>query len=256
MVTLKGLNQFWKRHGRQKDRMTVDDIRDGFVRVLDVRGRIEQYMFRQNRRAVERIGDRCMTVLQAIPAYFRDEEIVDVRDQAIRLLIQSPPSGGYRLSNTVDSGLPRFSLHGLSAEEDSPKSWIEVHRNGYVEVAIEFPEYDAKLGRFFASVAHSELFVSFAVFIRELYRIAIPDSPVLVRATFYNAKEFGLGVRSGMNPIRRWREDLLELGEFFVEATDHGSKLLPKRLADRLWNAYGLEESNVFDPEGNLAARR
>src|SRR4030065_2872408 len=26
MVTHKGLNQFWKRHGRQKDRMTIDEI--------------------------------------------------------------------------------------------------------------------------------------------------------------------------------------------------------------------------------------
>jgi predicted HTH transcriptional regulator len=32
MVTQTGLNQFWKRHGRQKDKMTIDEIGEAFDR--------------------------------------------------------------------------------------------------------------------------------------------------------------------------------------------------------------------------------
>jgi hypothetical protein len=49
----------------------------------------------------------------------------------------------------------------------------------------------------------------------------------------------------------KWEKDHLELGNFLVENVVTGARLLPKRLCDRLWNAFHYERAMIFDVEGN-----
>ena len=84
MVTFKGLNQFWKRHGRQKDRMTVEEIQDGFLRVADSQARLERFLVNRHGEIMERSAGRCTLALSAMPVCFRDDPILDVRSPILR----------------------------------------------------------------------------------------------------------------------------------------------------------------------------
>jgi hypothetical protein len=132
MVTYKGLNQFWKRHGRQKGKMAVDEIRDGFPRVADARERIDRFLLRRRAELLEAAGGVNHMVLSAIPAYFRDQPEVDVQDQKLRILLVTPPILPSLPCNfgTVACGEPFPSLEGRRAERSS-NAHLVVYRNGY-----------------------------------------------------------------------------------------------------------------------------
>jgi hypothetical protein len=250
-------SQFWRRHGRRRAVMSVDEIRDGFVRVLDTRGRIERFLQARRAELLERSGDRCTMVLSALPARFRGEEVLDIRDRFLRDLIQNPPSpqAGLRYTSGVRGGQPLPTLEGLQAEDrfDSRiEAWVEVHRNGYVEFAREVRPREQPVGLLLASVAHSEYLLAFGAFLAVLYGRLLPGSPALVRLAFYNAAGLGLTYGHGVDDRRRWQRPHLEVGEFLVEDPETERQWLPKRVCDRLWNAFGYDEANVFDADGNL----
>jgi len=87
MVTHTGMNQFWKRHGRQKDKMTVYEIGEAFDRRLSNLNRLERSLFTRKAEVLEAKGDQTYMVISASPAYLRDEAILDLHDENLRNLI-------------------------------------------------------------------------------------------------------------------------------------------------------------------------
>lgn len=113
MVTYKGLNQFWRRHGRQKARMTIEEIRDACLRVENIRVRLEDFLNERNRTQLAATGGReGVMLLSATPLMVRDE-VLDTADRAVRDLIWNPPRsrpngfGILRNVNARDSIRPR-----------------------------------------------------------------------------------------------------------------------------------------------------
>ena len=84
IVTHKGLNQFWKRHGRQKDKMTIDEIGEAFDKRLSNLNRLDRFLFTRKAEILEHIGEQTYMIISASPAYLRDETIFNTRDEGLR----------------------------------------------------------------------------------------------------------------------------------------------------------------------------
>ncbi len=251
MVTYKGLNQFWKRHGRRKDRMTVDEIRDGFLRVAAAQERIDRFIRQRRAEILEAAGGENSMVLSAIPAYFRDQPEVDVQDQKLRILMVNPPILPSLPCDfgTVACGEPFPSLEGRRAERSSAAHLV-VYRNGYVEFGTILQTHGDRL--VYAGRAHTSYVNSFAGFIRAFYGSYFPGSSVAVHWAIYNARGLRLATSDYDWQSRPpWPKDHLDLGEFLVEDIESGARLLPRRMCDRLWNAFRYERAEIFDAEGN-----
>lgn len=257
MVTFRGLNQFWKRYGTQKERMSVEEIRETVARVLDNEGRIDRFFEHRHNGVYENVRGRTFLILQALPSYFRqDQEIINPADPAIRRLMLEPP-GNYP---NIGSGQPYRTLEGLRANQRTPympmaaptdASYLEVWRNGYVEFGVPLNPHGEDLH--FAAVADASYLISFSAFLAHLYERVAPGTPLVMRCMITFATGMWLATRGReMSSAVRWQHDTLDLAQFFVEDISTEYKLLAKRICDRLWNAFHLEEATVFDSEGNL----
>lgn len=91
MITYRTENRFWRRYGRQKDRMSVDEIEAAFMNRIEAVNRVEAFLAeRRSRENIELAEQRCVT-LQAAPVFIRDE-MLDIRDQVILQMLWNPPS--------------------------------------------------------------------------------------------------------------------------------------------------------------------
>lgn len=250
LITFKGLNQFWKRHGRQKGKMTVDEIRDGFLRIADAQERIDRFLARRRSEVLEWTANDWSMALMATPRYFNDKAILDVRDSTVSQLMSKPPDPDrLNLSYVVSSGQPKPSLYGRKAEVRQPRSYLEVSRNGYVEFCVALKSSNDKV---FAGIADSEFVVSFACFVQALYRHFLSGTPFSVRWEFFHAKHMQIAYRGEWTPGMKWPQDYLLVGDFAVEDVDSVHRELPRMMCDRLWNAFGHEESDAFTAGGTL----
>lgn len=260
MVTFKGLNQFWKRHGRQKDKMTIDEIGEAFDKRLSNLNRLDRFLFVRKAEILESIGETTYMVISSSPAYLHDEVIFDIHNQDLRDMMLNPPQLVTRWD--ISCGRPYPTINGLRADQSTPyydngapalRDYLEVFRNGYIEYGNLIRERGENL--FFASVADAAYIVNFVYFIERVYGIHLPVTPVVVNFAIYNAKGIRLGLKRSFlldtEPVK-WRKQHLELEKFYIENLAEEAKLLPKRICDRLWQAFHLEKSNVFDDTGTF----
>lgn len=257
MVTFKGLNQFWKRHGRQKDKMTIDEIGEAFDKRLSNLNRLDRFLFTRKAGILESIGDKVFMVISSSPAYLRDEVIFDIHDQNLRGIMLNPPQLAKGLGN-ISCGQPYPTINGLRADQLRLRDYLEVFRNGYIEYGklIEYDKpiaEDKDLGLYFASQADTAYIVNFVRFIEQVYGIYLPLTPLVVSFTIYNAR--GMWLATGHkyadpDELMKWQKQHLELGKFYVENLAEEAKLLPKKISDRIWQAFHREKANVFDDAG------
>ncbi len=260
MITFKGLNQFWKRHGRQKERMTVDEIGEAFEKRLTNLNRLERFLFSRKAEILESIGDKPYMVISSSPAYLRDEVIFDVRDENLRATISNPPAFRGNLGS-INCGQPYPTINGLRADNRDPYwesepvggDYLEVFRNGYIEYGRLIPKTGDDFR--FTSVQNAAYIVNFVTFIERIYGIYLPMMPVVLNLAIYNARRMWLGAGSRFpddDKLVKWREQHLELGKFYIENLADEAKLLPKRVNDRIWQAFHRDKAVIFDDEGNL----
>ena len=76
MVTYKGLNQFWKRHGRQKEKMTTHEIGEAFDKRLSNLNRLDRFLLLRKTDILENIGEDTYMVISSSPALLSDEAIL------------------------------------------------------------------------------------------------------------------------------------------------------------------------------------
>lgn len=262
MVTYKGLNQFWRRHGRQKDKMTIDEIGEAFDRRLSNLNRLDRFLYTRKAEILEDIGDNPWMVMSSSPSYIRDEIVFDVHDEVLRSIVQNPPKLKGMIGD-ISCGEPYTTINGLRADNRSPyntyydttlREYIELFCNGYIEYGRLMPE-QGELGLYFASVADTAYIVNFVRLIRKIYEIYLPLTPVVVSCAIYNAKGIWLAVSKHLteqDKLEKWKKQHLELGEFYVENTAEEFKILPKRISDRIWQAFHREKATVFDGAGTF----
>lgn len=259
MVTFKGMNQFWIRHGRQKVPMTVDEIEDAFMRRFDSETRVERFIEERKQRAWnESQGDPSL-FLAVTPAFLR-EEIIDPRDPHVHQLLSRPPEHPSYQRLVLGDVDVSPSLAGLTGEYIRDGRTIrrrEVHRNGHVECMMRTfgsgqpPSDDERLAipaKLVALQTHS--FVHLA---RELYRHHGVASPVALSMAIFNARSLHL-LYGGLfkERTREWGEDRLDLPLMYAQELESEAPSLVKRLNDRLWNAFRLDPCFYVTDEGDL----
>jgi hypothetical protein len=262
MVTYKGLNQFWKRHGRQKDKMTIDEIGEAFDKRLSNLNRLDRFLFMRKAEILESIGEQTCMVISASPAYLSDEIIFNLRDEYLLKMILNPP----RLTGSMGDifcGQPYPTINGLRADQSTPyhnnpsfDRYIEVFSNGYIEFGREIAIRRDK-DKYFAGHADTALIVNFMRFIQDVYEHYLPLRPLVVNFSIYNAKGMWLAAssHSGEDSRVKWEGQHLELGKFYTENISEERKLLTKNMCDRLWQAFHRQRSNVFDDAGTFQIR-
>jgi len=266
MITFKDLNQFWIRHGRQKSRMSVAEIRDKFLKAESLMEKLEDFLDFRKEKIKKRIGNyyKCWMVISATPVIVTDERI-DVFNSQIKNLVQNPPFISKR-GIGVYCGSPRPSLEGLIAEQlynyqsTGKGQYLEIFRNGYLEFGLSLASWiessqDRRVSfHVIASYVVTEYIVSFMYLTKSFFELVGILEPIVIRLAFYNASHRVLVIRNKIteeDAERMWKENDLEIRPMQVPIIDHPEKLA-KILIDRLWNAFGYEKSNDFDDDGNF----
>ncbi len=258
MVTYRGLNQFWKRHGRQKDKMTIDEIEEAFHKRLSNLNRLDGFLFTRKAQILENIGDQTQMLMSASPAFLRDEVIFHNQDDNLRQMILNPPQQLPR--GQISCGRPYPTLNGLRADQSTPyynnsafDEYIEVFSNGYVEFGKQI-EREHEQGVYIASGVEIPLIVNFMRFIESIYGQYLPLASLVVSLSILNAKGIWLAVSSHSSEDSRvkWQEQHLELGKFYAENISGERKLLTKAICDRLYQAFNRERCNLLDDAGTF----
>jgi len=265
MVTFRGLNQFWKRHGKLKEKMTIDEIGEAFDKRLSNLNRLDRFLFTRKAQVLENIGDYTYVVISASPAFLRNEVIFDIQDSNLRQKILNPPQLTRDFRGWISCGQPYPTINGLRADQRTPyyndnpsfDKYIEVFSNGYIEFGKQI-ERDGQYGKFLASGVDSPLIVNFTRFIQDVYEQYLPLIPLVISFSIYNAKGMWLAVSSFSDEDSRvrWQEQHIELGNFYTQNISEERKLLTKKICDRLWQAFNRERCNLFDDAGTFHEAR
>lgn len=265
MVTYKGLNQFWKRHGRQKEKMTTQEIGEAFDKRLSNLNRLDRFLLLRKTEILEDIGEKTFMVISSSPAVLLDETVLPVHDENLRELIRNIPqlAGGM---GTISCGNPYPTINGLRADGSTPyhhinaplTEYIEVFANGFIEYGGIFEDLGGQSRKYFAGIADTASIVNFMRFIQEVYDQYLPLRPLVVNFAIYNAKDMYLAASHGdrdRDKLVRWQKQHLELGKFYTDDISEERKLLTKAICDRLYQAFNRERCNQFDDAGTFSRR-
>ena len=256
MITHQGVNQFWKRHGRQKDKMTIDEIGEAFDRRLSDLNRLDRFLFTRKAQILEKVGDRTQMVVSASPAFLRDEIIFDSRDDNLRQMILNPPNQLLLPRGQISCGQPYPTINGLRADQSTPyynspssNQYIEVFLNGYIEFGKRI-DREHEYGVFIASGVEIPSIVNFMQFIQVIYERYLSLTPLVVNFSIFNARGIWLAIRRHLSEDSskvQWQEQHLELGKFYVENISEQRELRTKAICDRLYQAFNREGCDLFD---------
>lgn len=259
MITFKGLYQCWRRHGRQKDRMSIEEIREACNRTQSIRKGIEEFLKDRRRAILTRWGDVPLLYLSATPLLVEDE-VLDIHDQTVRALLKHPP---YQHQFGLGPGLePRPSLHGVIVQASRASYELELWRNAHCELRMvlrQGPHFEERM----FEPEHSPrnilwqqplcaLPLGFLNLARAIIEHTSLLEPVVMCLALYNIGGFGLipahprAPFHSMYEARFWEGDHLEVPPMQLLPPLQPSRVA-KHLADRLWNAFGIEFCPLLD---------
>ena len=119
MITFKHLYQCWRRHGRQKNAMSIDEIRDACVKVESLRKDLEEFIEERKDKIIRNAPGEPSLLIAATPIVVK-EDIIDVFDQGLKKLLESPPTmkkaKGFDLDCCGRDDALRPTLYGIKAD--------------------------------------------------------------------------------------------------------------------------------------------
>ena len=245
MITHPGVNQFWKRHGRQKDKMTIDEIGGAFDRRLSNLNRLDRFLLTRKAQILENVGGQTQMVMSASPAFLRDEMIFDNKDDNLCQMILNAPH--------LSCGQPYHTINGLRADQSIPyhnnpsfDQYIEVFLNGYIEFGKQIEDGHI------ASRADIPLIANFMHFIQGIYERYLPMMPLVANFSILNAKGIWLAAsnHSSKDSRVKWKEQHLEVGKFYIDNVSEQRKLRTKAICDRLYQAFNRKGCDLLDDAG------
>ncbi len=252
MITHQGVNQCWKRHGRQKDKMTIDEIGEAFDRRLSNLNSLDRFIFTRKAQVLENIGGQTQMVISASPAFLRNEVIFDNQDSKLRQIILN--------AQHISCGQAYPTINGLRADRSIPyhkspsfERYIEVFLNGYIEFGKQI-ERSQGHGVYIACLEEIPLIANFMQFVQNIYEQYLPLTPLVVNFSILNANGIWLAVSndSSKDSKVKWQEQHLELGKFYVENIPEQKKLKIKEICDRIYQAFHHDRCDLFDDAGTF----
>lgn len=254
MITYRGRQEFWRRHGAQNVKMSVDEILEGSLSVEHERKAFDEFMRTRRNSFLSKIGNNPWFRMSATPSFIY-EEIVDVFETGIEDLLKNPP-GDYFGSLLAETGI-HPSLDGIVCESPGYSHYfLEILRNGHVELQMDMTgwvsrTYEDEKGGKHLVLLHEQLVrcaLSFLEFLREfVHRVDSSESSGL-HLGLYNIPGWGLhesssAVHRSFAP-RIYTKQHLELPAMRFPSFEN-PKEVAKILTDRIWNAFGYRKSPI-----------
>ena len=249
-ITFKGLYQFWKRHDRQKSRMTYEEIKDNILK--NNLASSQNISLLKERQSLMNGRGRSVLMLTVQPIK-PEAELFKVGNEKVRDIIRK--SGGERRGGwhlNFNSSRPLPSINGLIINDTIRK--VEFFRNGYTEAVIELKEDYGYLLKDIASATEGlkvirshalvEFTYTFLIKVQALMKEVGYDAPMSFSINLININGFALSEPEGRS------ESIWSDGSQVIIEPLTFEFLLPeiiaKELCDRLWQAFGFEESPHF----------
>ncbi len=242
----------------------MDEIETAFENRINAETRLERFLDERRRRTLTLVdnlprGTQPCLWLTATPAFVR-EEFVDISEPAVITSLQSPPPSRLRPSASVFCGAPVPTLSGLRADDttDRLEQYLELGRNGHLEFCcLHVWAPDAQGRDSIPTLYVAALIESFVALVQTLYEQLQVHSPLQIGISVLNAHGLQLGVPRDFRAPRharglRFLEEHLEVPQQYVQEFQRDLSLLPKRLNDRLWNAFGWERCYLYDDDGGV----
>lgn len=255
-ITYKGLYQFWVRHDRQKTKMSVDEIKEAFLR--NASGLKQSNKLTEDRlRAVQARG--VSTLLITATPLRLESELFEINNQPLRGLLQDLPGGRYGGwdFNTM-SFQTRPSLNGLTLGDPRLGFQLELYRNGYFEARITLQESRhykvATTGqevpegtKILWGAAVVEYTYNFLRRLKAIMNILGYAGPYAISLNLLNIPTFALAkFRSNaiFGEYQQWDDQHVPIGPLVYESINPG--VIAKELCDRFWQAFGFEGEPYF----------
>jgi hypothetical protein len=252
MTTFQEENVFWLRHGRQKAKMSVDEVQLSFFRRIQAGSVIEEFFGEQRRHENLEYQDGRVLMLQAAPVFMRDD-LIDVSEPRILQLMRSAP-GHPQLGSTCSSGDPRPSLYGRRVEAGDWREYLELRRQGYMEFSSAQVEDDGAINGW----TILGLTYSFVHLYRRILDVMGIGGSVLVGLTLIRTNTASLLVprrvarATAGDAHNVWDKAQLEVPLVYVQDLQVEADEVVRRLNDRLWNAFGYESCLALRSDGSV----
>ena len=245
MVTFRGENRFWQRHGTDKQLMSTQEIRDMFMSRLSYQDQILQLAQQRVSEFREAHLDKGLLYVWAAPVVPMQSE-VDLKNQELRGLffdqaILNPPFG-----NDIYSGHPRACLDGMEAvnSANEPVQFIRLRRNGFLELGTERTVTQILSTYCIHSFPVSAILENFASFATQVYGRLGAQGPVALGCSFINVEGYKLYTPYSFNEFSTatWNSPILPLGHQVSYDFEAENSVIVKALSDRLWNAFHYDD--------------
>lgn len=249
MVTFKGLNQFWQRHGTDKQPMSTRELRSMIVSRLDYEGQLLRLVEQQQ--LVIRHGPARPTLyIWASPVLPLIDE-VDVRDTRLRLALgEEALTDPFAHNCSLYSGMPVPSLQGVEAKEsNSNAQFIALHRNGYLEFSTtEFAD-SVQDQRCIISVRVAIYLENFAHLVSQVSTHLQAQGPLAFGCSLLFVNNHGLYKERNYSPklsSEAWNKDDLILGHRVSYDFGADRAAIIRHFNDLLWNAFHFDECPFY----------
>jgi len=276
MVTFQQDDRFWIRHGKQKMRMSVAEIREACLKVENLAMKAETFLQNQRQRFVAK---RTGTISRPSRAFLRiavtplevSVDRFDIDRQDIRTLMKSPPNmrqNGWVLNWAEEANATPTMLGLQIGSED----WrlLEAYRNGHIQfsvvVEVDSLYKSVQLSQSSSvNVLYSLAIVEYTVSVFRFYKafaekVGITD-PLLLTWDLIDAHGWGLRRYSNERDVseyygpRAWPERHLILPEIQIANLSEPDRAA-KKMLDRLWQSFGFESAIYFDQDQHFDPRR
>ncbi len=244
MITFRGLNQFWRRHDRQKSPMSSGEIREACVRGEMLAEKLERFLDKEAAAARGFEPNVPMIAVSLTPLLVQ-RTIVNVGDMKVRCIIRD--------SRLNDGFLPRPCLAGLEVER-LPGARIRLHRNGHLAYwetlegyLQDYQPHQGEIQSFLKGGAVVETMIKFLRLAKAMYEHLETVGPFFGKLDLWGVQGVILRTKaaSGFEP-GRWLETDLHLEPIELE-TIQEPVAAAKLILDRLWQAFGHLEAPVSE---------
>ncbi|MFQ5814600.1 MAG: helix-turn-helix domain-containing protein [Anaerolineae bacterium] len=255
MVTFKGLNQLWQRHGTDKQPMSTAEIRELIHRRSSFEERLLAKVGQQLGDVVNRTENRSLLRLWAAPVMPPLEEI-DVRDQGLReILGPSLLRDPLELNCALYSGRPFPTLRGILAQEKNDGvQYLELHRDGYLEFGTS---------RFFTDLERRSTSSTQKIWVIVPIRVAVfmenfaslvtttcshlqMQGPLVFGCTLLRVGNMRLFLSRYETSDSTWVQRDIDLDYKLTYDFDSERTQIIRSLNDRLWNAFHFDECPFY----------
>jgi len=268
MVAFEGAQEFWRRYGTTRNKMSAAEIRAAFLESGDLSRRADEVHEQRKQVFLNAIGGQPYIRLASAALGVR-RDVIDPSDQSIAVLLMSrrwaadsrESWGMTDPAGETGSNVPAMKPFAEGfAVEVADRRHQEVLRNGFVEFhapAAAFdlrPERPGLAGLTINPRALCEVAIDFMHLVQDVGERAQMTVPLVARMGIYNARAvdfypFPHGY-SGPTQTNRWQEtEHLEVSTSAIPRPFDPVRAA-KDLLDRLWNAFGHAGCPFFDVRG------